>query len=97
VEFVALVEALHGRLNSDEYREEVISGLREQYEGEALGKEQPGSALELVKQQMPLFGIILDWFWLIQSLVLVSPFLFLGNVVVKPLAGLYGLVVERLI
>ncbi|MFH1255692.1 MAG: hypothetical protein V1494_00195 [Candidatus Diapherotrites archaeon] len=90
--YVLSVYALKQEVSSDEFREKLVKQINEQQQGIA---GENGNLFELVKKQVPLFSEFEEFFWLIASLIMVSFYFLIANLVIKPLAVLYTLIISQ--
>ncbi len=95
--FVLLAEAQRQALRSPEYRQEV-----EKIFGGAGGSVMEQiDIMEIMKQQFPFIKKLEEvmplgmWIGLMHALVLASVFSFLGLIILKPLAAVYGLTADK--
>ncbi len=92
--FHAQILQLKDYLNTQEYRQQVEEELNNQ---QSLSDDQLKNVLEGVKQQMPLYGIITDFLWLIEGFAFFSVFLLISNIIFYPLTAIYALIGEQII
>ncbi|MBU2476489.1 hypothetical protein KKG83_03390 [Candidatus Micrarchaeota archaeon] len=80
------------QLYSPKYRQQIIDEINKQ---NAVSDDQLKSVLSSVKEQMPLFGVIVDFLWLIEGFAFFSVFLLVSNTVFYVLTIIYGLLIEQ--
>lgn len=90
--FALGVEESKQRINSPAFRREVMEKAKNAQEG-AVTEKQLDEMLDSMKEQMPLYGLMMQFLWLILSFALFSVFLLLGNTVFVVLGIIYGLII----
>jgi len=88
-EFVILFNALSVQVNSDQYLSQVKQELSKQSQ-EEVGQDELAKAFEKAKQSIPLVSFIEEYFWLIAGITVASTYLFIGNLLFKPVGAVYG-------
>jgi|GEM_PF-3006867 len=92
IAFALGLEESKQRINSSEYRREAIRKANDAQEG-AITEQQMEEMLESMKDKMPLYGLMMQFLWLILGFALFSVFLLLGNTVFMVLGIIYGLII----
>ena len=93
VVFHAGIILLKEKINSVEYRQQITEEINKKQD---VSDDQLKGVLASVKQQMPLFGLITEFLWLIQGFAFMSIFLLLSNTVFYVLTVIYGLIIEQI-
>ncbi|MEW6295823.1 MAG: hypothetical protein AB1467_06060 [Candidatus Diapherotrites archaeon] len=90
------IEQLQNYMSTPEYKQQVLEEAQKKQEssGSTIGEEQVQATLESMKQKMPLYGLIMNYMWLIVSFALMSIFLLIGNTIFWFLAVAYGLIIN---
>jgi len=91
--FHAGIVLLKDKINSAEYRQQIEKEINKKQD---VSDEQLKGVLESVKQQMPLFGLITEFLWLIEGFAFMSIFLLLSNTIFYILTVIYGLIIEQI-
>ncbi|MBS3058259.1 MAG: hypothetical protein J4478_02550 [Candidatus Diapherotrites archaeon] len=84
--FVQLMLGLDSRLDSPEVKESLKAQVLENFEN-----NKQLLTFDLVKKQVPMLQTVEDFYWLIAAITITSLFLFLGNVIITPLAVLFSI------
>ncbi len=92
--FVAAITEIEKQIDSPAYSELVKQQIDERMNSASGNKIDIQNA---VKSQFPLFGIMLEWLWLIQTLSVVGLFALYKGLIATPLGIAYGLVLEKAI
>jgi len=93
VAFHTAILAQKDYLKSPEYRQTIEAEIAKK---QNVSEDQLKGVLDSVKEQMPLFGIITDFLWLIEGFAFFSIFLLLSNTIFYVLTILYGLIIEQI-
>ncbi|PIN98138.1 MAG: hypothetical protein COT90_05630 [Candidatus Diapherotrites archaeon CG10_big_fil_rev_8_21_14_0_10_31_34] len=80
-------------LNSIEYRQKIEEEISKK---QNLGDNELQGVLDSVKQQMPVFGIMTDFLWLIMGFAFFSAVLLLSNTIFYVLVLVYGIIIEQI-
>ncbi len=94
--FLLGMDALETEMNSPEFREKVVAEIRKAQEGK-IDKEMASMVFEKVKTQMPWYGFLTDYFWILSAFLATSVFLLLGNFVFRFLAVPYAMILEKVL
>ncbi len=92
VQFHSEAIAFEKYLSSTEYRNIVKAEIEQQSD---VSDEQLKDILGSVKKQMPMYGLITDFLWLITGFAFLSIFLLISNTVFYVLTLVYGLIIEQ--
>jgi len=91
-----VMEETEDYMNTPEYKQKVTEEIQKRQEnlGDTIGEEQVQATLDSMKQKMPLYGIVMNFMWLIMSFALMSIFLLIGNTIFWFLSVVYGLTIS---
>jgi len=93
VQFYSETIALEEYLNSPEYKNIIKTEVEKK---SSISGEQFEGILDSVKNQMPMYGIITDFLWLIMAFAFFSIFLLISNTLFYALTVVYGLIIEQI-
>jgi hypothetical protein len=90
--FTQTIEATKNTIGTSEYRDQVSAELKEQQD-----KLDTDAILSQVKKTIPGFGLIQDYYWMIASVVGSVLFFVMSSILLAPLGGILGTIVEKII
>ncbi len=93
IAFIMAAEQVEEQVKSPEYKEQIVSQLSQGTADIA----QDIKPLKVVKEELPFLETLEQFLWLIHGFALVSIFFLAANIVFKPTAVLYGLILERVL
>lgn len=95
IAYVTFVDTVKQKIDSPEYKQEVIAQISANQ-----NQLSQGQNVELVfdklKQSLPFYSIIQQYFWLFAAFILVSFYFLIGNIIIRPLTILYGMILHQL-
>ncbi len=95
VAYATIMENTKTELSSPEYKQKIKNELLKAQE-KILSREQTRAIFDQLKEKMPIYGLLTDFLWLLESFVLASIFLLIGNIIISPLTIIYGLIIEQI-
>lgn len=90
--FTKTIEATLTAIDAPEYRKQAASELKEQQQ-----KLDTTQILIQVEKTIPGFGLVRDYYWMIASIVGSLLFFILSTLLLAPLGGILGTIVEKII
>jgi len=90
--FVAATDRMRQFLDGDEYRQQIANQV-----GKSTADiSKKVDIVPVIKKQMPFIETLERYLWAIQGFGLAAAFMLIANIVFKPAAVLYGLLLERI-
>lgn len=88
--FVILADGAKDQLRSEEYRQEIESRFG-QVSGNVVDKID---VMSIIKKQFPFFDLVEKYLWLFHAFAIIGIFSLLANIICKPMAAVYGIILE---
>ncbi|MBN1941621.1 MAG: hypothetical protein JW772_05595 [Candidatus Diapherotrites archaeon] len=94
--FVEAVDSIDEQIQSPAYKDQVTQQIMDSQK-QKIEDLDDAELMQMVKEQFPIIKQMEPWFWLLVVLILISITQLAYSIVIAPLAGLYGLALDKLI